>query len=98
MPPKPFPYPFNIGIDIACAKRFEKYAENERAFNQFARKVFTSLEWPTLRSRQHSHFLQARQNAISGAEGSKGGLGTSSSSSLGHRATSGRMAHFLAGR
>lgn len=49
MPPKPFPFLFGIGIDIARIARFTRLLErSDQDFLRWARRIFTRLEWPAL--------------------------------------------------
>lgn len=48
MPPKPFPFPIGVGTDICHTTRFLRFIRDDEVMNQFARKVFTRLEWPYL--------------------------------------------------
>jgi hypothetical protein len=51
MPPKPFPYPIGIGIDVCQPIRVLKLLTDSRTLNHWLMKVFNRLEWPALRSR-----------------------------------------------
>ena len=48
MPPKPFPFPLGIGIDIVKISRLAGILKDEKRFNQWARRVFSRLEWPQI--------------------------------------------------
>ncbi|KAL6717078.1 hypothetical protein ACLMJK_004992 [Lecanora helva] len=48
MPPKPFPLPIGVGIDICRIHRIAALLQNENSRNQWARRVFTRMEWPSL--------------------------------------------------
>lgn len=64
MPPKPFPYPLQVGVDICNVNRLARIQRNENFRNLWARKVFTRLEWPYLvdRYRRARRLLMA--NAV----------------------------------
>lgn len=51
MPPKPFPYPIGIGIDVCKPSRILHLMRDHRTLNRWLRKVFNRLEWPQLVSR-----------------------------------------------
>lgn len=51
MPPKPFPYPIGIGIDVCQPIRIMKMLTDSRTLNHWLMKVFNRLEWPALISR-----------------------------------------------
>ena len=46
MAPKPFPYPLGIGIDVCKVARIARVLRSTGLRNQWARRVFTRLEWP----------------------------------------------------
>lgn len=49
MPPKPFPFLFGVGVDIAQVARFTRLLERgDQEFLRWARRIFTRLEWPAL--------------------------------------------------
>ncbi|KAI4138867.1 MAG: hypothetical protein L6R39_006570 [Caloplaca ligustica] len=49
MPPKPFPYPLGVGVDIVQISRFFRtIGHSSDAVTHWARKVFTRQEWPNL--------------------------------------------------
>ncbi len=48
MAPKPFPYPFRVGIDVCKVSRITKIHRDVKFRNLWARRVFTRLEWPAL--------------------------------------------------
>ena len=58
MAPKPFPFPFSIGVDICNIKRVAAILRRENVCNQWARKVFTRLEWRALCER----FIEANRS------------------------------------
>ncbi|KAI9812423.1 MAG: hypothetical protein M1827_004654 [Pycnora praestabilis] len=47
MPPKPFPYPLGVGIDICHIPRIRRLItkDNGKYLDQFARRIFNSYEW-----------------------------------------------------
>ena len=58
MAPKPFPFPLGIGIDVCKSVRIVHFLQSSRLSNQWARKVFTRLEWPDLLRQFESTRLQ----------------------------------------
>ncbi len=48
MPPKQFPYPIGIGIDVCKPLRILRIMQDHRKLNAWLRKVFNRLEWPFL--------------------------------------------------
>lgn len=61
MPPKPFPYPIGIGIDVCKPSRILRLMQDHQTLNRWLRKVFNRLEWPQLVSR-----FKVAQNAAPG--------------------------------
>ena len=45
MVPKPFPYPLGVGIDVCKVSRIASLLRSSNVRNQWARRVFTRLEW-----------------------------------------------------
>ena len=64
MPPKPFPYPIGIGIDVCKPSRILRLMKDHRTLNHWLQKVFNRLEWPQL----VSHFKVA-ENVAAGNVG-----------------------------
>ena len=48
MAPKPFPFPLGVGVDVCRTRRIAALLRQENIRNQWARRVFTRLEWPAL--------------------------------------------------
>ena len=48
MPPRPFPFPMGVGVDICQINRIAALLRKESIRNNWVRKVFTRLEWPTV--------------------------------------------------
>lgn len=48
MPPKPFPLPLGVGVDIIKLSRLKLLLRNHYALNRWAQKTFNRLEWPAL--------------------------------------------------
>ena len=46
MPPKPFPFPLGVGIDVCQTERILNIIEDGDRLNRWARRIFTRLEWP----------------------------------------------------
>lgn len=61
MPPKPFPYPIGIGIDVCKPSRIVRLMRDHDKLNRWLRKVFNRLEWPQLVSS-----FKGAQNAAPG--------------------------------
>lgn len=48
MPPKPFPYPLRIGVDMCSMPRLGQHITDSNWLNRYTRKHFNRLEWPEL--------------------------------------------------
>ena len=59
MAPKPFPFPLGVGVDICRISRIAALLRQEKIRNQWARRVFTRLEWPALCKRfEHANCVE----------------------------------------
>lgn len=48
MAPKPFPFPFSVGVDVCRISRIAALLRHKDVRNRWARRVFTRLEWPVI--------------------------------------------------
>lgn len=46
MPPKPFPFPLGVGVDLCQTKRIFSLLKVNQNIHAFSKKVFNRLEWP----------------------------------------------------
>lgn len=69
MPPKPFPYPIGVGVDICHIPRlYNIVGKPDDYITRWAKKIFTRLEWPQLWQKFHETNIQRSSYGATSAQ------------------------------